>query len=196
MNGQKFVVVAVVVLVALAGGVGALVIGLGPAPGGESGESVESFPAAGTDSGSGTDGGGSGSGDAGGTDGSETNGSDGSSDSVPAFSLLVERIEQCGQTCRDVTVSLTNEQNRTAENVTVYTRIYAGNSTAEEDRVWAGKQAVGAMEPGATFTGTERVQLSYREGYAVEQADGWITVLTTVQSDDTTLTFRERRDVA
>lgn len=189
---QKFIVVAVIALVALAVGAGTLVTGLGPVPGGNSGEDIENFP---------TEGNGSGSDGADGTDGSDggdstDGGSGGSDDSGPAFSFLVERIEQCGQTCRDVTVTLTNEQNRTAANVTVYTRIYAGNSTAEGDRVWQGKQEVGTMEPESSFTGTERVQLSYREGYAIKQQDGWITIVTTVQSADTTLTFRERRDVA
>lgn len=192
---RKFIVAAVVAFVALAGGVGAFATGLGPAPGGDSSEDIESFPTEG--GGAETDGGDSESG-SGGSDGGDgtDGGSSGSGGSGPAFSFLVEAVEKCGQTCRDVTVTLTNEQNRTAEGVTVYTRIYAGNSTAEEDRVWQGKQEVGTMGPESSFTDTERVQLSYREAYDVKQADGWITILTTVESADTTLTFRERRDVA
>jgi hypothetical protein len=214
---RKFIVVAAVVLVALAGAVGAVLTGWGPA-GGNNSEDIGDFPTQnetdgggsdgsdGTDGGSGTDGsdgsdgtdgGGSGTGDGGGgSDGGDgSGGSDGSADPGPPFSFDVKNIEKCGDTCRDVTVTLNNNQDEEASDVTVYTRIFAGNGTAEGDRVWQGKQEVGTMGPESSFTGTKRVQLSYREGYAIQQADGWITIQTTVQTADTTVTFTERRDV-
>lgn len=135
------------------------------------------------------------------TEGAGSSGGDGGSDAgsasdTPPFTFAIQQIEKCGQTCRDVTVTLTNQQNTTAEDVTVYTRIYAGNSTAKEDLVWSGQKDVGTMAPGESVTETQRVKLSYMEAYSVKQADGWITVVTTIESADTTITFKSRRDVA
>lgn len=43
-------------------------------------------------------------------------------------------VEECGQTCRDVTSTLSNNQDETATGVTVYTRVFAGeDNTAQED---------------------------------------------------------------
>lgn len=128
--------------------------------------------------------------------GSDAGGDGGSASDTPPFTFAIQQIEQCGQTCRDVTVTLTNQQNTTAEDVAVYTRIYAGNSTAKEDLVWSGQEDVGTMAAGESVTETQRVKLSYMEAYSVKQADGWITVVTTIESADTTITFKSRRDVA
>lgn len=131
-----------------------------------------------------------------GSDGdSSGSGGDGSAADGPPFTFGIDRITKCGQTCRDVTVTLTNQQNTTATDVTVTTRIYAGNSTAKDDLVWSGQQDVGSMAAGESVTRTQRVKLSYMEAYAVKQADGWITVVTTIQSEDSTITFKSRRDV-
>ncbi len=116
-------------------------------------------------------------------------------DEQPPFAFEIDAIEQCGQTCRDVTVTLYNDQNRTASNVTVYSRIYAGNSTNQSDRIWSGQEQIGTLEAGGSSTRTQRVELSASEGFAVQQNDGWITIRTTVQSDRTTITFVNRRNV-
>lgn len=113
----------------------------------------------------------------------------------PPFTFEIVRIEQCGQTCRDVTVTLYNNQNETATNVSVFTRIYAGNSTAGDDKVWEGTKDVGEMASDSSVTRTQRVKLSTTEGFQVQQNDGWITLLVTVSSSDTTITFKERRNV-
>lgn len=113
----------------------------------------------------------------------------------PPFTFEIDNIEQCGQTCRDVTATLYNNQNQSASNVTVYTQIYAGNSTDQSDQVWSGQQQIGDMEAGGSDTRTQRVELSASEGFAVQQNDGWITVQTTVRSADTTITFQNQRNV-
>lgn len=128
--------------------------------------------------------------------GSGNSSSDGSGDTSAPFSFAIQNIEKCGQTCRDVTVTLTNNQDQQASDVTVYTRIYAGNSTAKEDLIWKGKRDIGTMAAGESVTRTQRVKLSFQEAYAVKQADGWITVVTTIESADTTITFKDNRDVA
>jgi len=111
------------------------------------------------------------------------------------FSFAVEQVEQCGRTCRDVTTSLVNRQSSEASNVTVRTRIYAGNETSE-DPIWTGSEDVGTLAAGEEETTTKRVELSFSDALAVEQNGGWITVETTVRSDGETMTVIERRDVA
>lgn len=178
-------------LLVLVGGAAGLAFGFGPAPGGAgTSEDIGDFPEQTGDS--------SETGGDSGTDDDQGAGSDGGTHaaSSPPFAFSIDRIEDCGATCRDVTVTLFNEQNETAENVTVYTRVYAGNSTAEDDRVWQGKEDVGTLDADSSVTKTQRVSLSYADGYAVKQNDGWVTIVTTVQSDDETVTFEERRDVA
>jgi hypothetical protein len=111
----------------------------------------------------------------------------------PAFAFAIDRIEECGRSCRDVTSTLTND-GADATDVTVYTRIYVGNGT-DGDVIWEGNERVGDLGAGESYTTTERVELSLVDAVVVESAGGWITVQTTVQSDETTVTFTQRRQV-
>ncbi|MBX0324167.1 hypothetical protein EGH21_14105 [Halomicroarcula sp. F13] len=176
----KLLAVGGVVLL-LAGAAGAVLTGFGPASGGDSGSDVESFPTE-TPAERTTD--------SGGADSAET-----TATATPPFGFTIDDIENCGQTCRDVTSTLTNQQDTTATDVTVYTRIYAGNGT-DGDVVWEGSEPVGTLDAGESYTATKRVELSYSEALAIENEDGWITVQTTVQSDDRTVTFTDQRQVA
>lgn len=130
--------------------------------------------------------------------GGGSNGGSGAADGeqLPPYYFTINSIEKCGQTCRDVTVTLTNNRNQTANDVTVYTRIYAGNNTDQSNKVWEGKEQIGTMQPNESVTSTKRVKLSYSEGLKVKNHDGWITIVTTVESMDVTITFKEQRDVA
>lgn len=179
----------------------------GPFPG-EDGDRIEDFPTAtGTpygaeDDSGGDSGGGGGAADtltdgSGDTDGgtSTSAGTTASGPTGPAFLFQIDDIEDCGETCRDVTVTLYNNRDAERTDVAVYTRIYAGNSTAEDDIVWEGKREVGSMEASGSFTATERVELSISEGLAVQNEDGWITILTTVDSEEVRVTFQRQRDV-
>lgn len=175
---RKYLIGGVLVVLVIAVGLGAaLYTGAGPAPGGDSGEEIEEFPT---------------------EEDADTGSSDTtSSDDVEPFTFSIDSIEECGQTCRDVTSTLNNNQNETASNVTVYVRIFAGEeNTDAEDIVWEGTDEVGTMEADGTYTTTERVELSLQEGRAIDQEDGWITILTTVESDDTTVTFQDSEQVA
>lgn len=194
MNLKTVGAVGVVVLVAVGGAV-AFIAGIGPFGdiGGGSSEPVTATPeSTGTvyDDADGSDDGGNGNGG----EGTAADAS-GDADSVPPYTFAVETIEECGQTCRDVTVRLDNNRDEAATGVSVYTRIFAGNSTDSGDKVWEEKRDVGTVEAGSSTTETSRVELSYSEGFQVQQADGWITILTTVESDDVTITFKQRRDV-
>lgn len=113
----------------------------------------------------------------------------------PPFSLEVGSIERCGVACRDVTATVTNEQERRAEDVTVRTRVYAGDSTDAADRVWSGTERVGTLEAGASATSTARVELGVVDAATVRANGGRVTVVTTVESDETTVRFEETRTV-
>ena len=188
MNSRT-TVVAVVVLVVLGAGLGAAVFaGVGPfdPSGGE--DDIGSFPTAtsgGSGSGGGGDGGGGG-GDGGGSDDGQ---------STPPFTFRVTDTQKCGQTCRDVTVKLTNNMDQPANDVDVYVRIFAGNTTNADARVWQAREDLGQVGAGETVRRTKRVKLSLMEGFRVQQNGGWITIQTTVQSANETQTFTERRDV-
>ncbi|MGM0718090.1 MAG: hypothetical protein ACQET5_13155 [Halobacteriota archaeon] len=175
---RTYVLAGVLAVLVIAVGLGAvLYTGVGPAPGGDSDDEIEEFPT---------------------EEKTDSGGSAGtSSDGTEPFTFSIDDIEECGQICRDVTSTLTNSQNETATNVTVYVRIFAGeDNTNSEDMLWEGTEEVGAVAAGDSHTTTKRVELSLQEGLRIDEEDGWITVLTTVESDDTTVTFQDSEQVA
>jgi hypothetical protein len=179
----------VIVLVVLVGGVGAVFLGVGPAPGGDSGAELTDFPTATSQptamSSSGTQ--------APDTTAAATP----TATPQPPYTFAIQSIEECGRTCRDVTAELANNRETDAESVVTYTRIFAGqDTTATEDLIWENRTTVGTIAAGATARSTQRVALSLQEGLAIENAGGWITILTTVQSAEETVTFRNSEQVA
>ena len=177
---------AVAAAVLVVGGTGAaLATGLGPAPGGDSGDEITEFPTA-TPTPSGASAAATRSGDAAATATPEPR---------PAFATTVDSVETCGETCRDVTSTVSNDGTAAATGVTVYTRIVVGGE-ASGDVVWQGREDVGRLAANDSHTTTRRVELSLAEGAAVERADGWITVQTTIQSDGQTVTVTEPWQVA
>ena len=131
-----------------------------------------------------------------GGDAASSGGPDGSTDTLPAdaFDFDLQRLERCGRTCRDVTLTLTNQQATAATNVTVASRLYVGSGTGGYV-AWRGSKDVGTIAPGASVTTTTRVKLSYLEAFAIRQRGGWITVATTVHTADGSVTDIERRNV-
>lgn len=125
---------------------------------------------------------------------SDAGGSDVTTTEPPPFSMVVESVESCGQTCRDVTVRLVNNQDREATGVTVTTRIYAGDDTTG-DPVWEGTADVGTLGPGESIRETQRVELGLMEAAAVQET-GEITIQTVVETDRQTVRFVEHRDVS
>lgn len=112
----------------------------------------------------------------------------------PPFGFAIESIESCGQTCRNVTSTLTNRQDTTAQEITVHTRIFAGKRTGG-DIVWRGNESVGTLGGGESYTTTRQVKLSFSEALKIQNEDGWITVQTTVETADQTVTFTDERQV-
>ena len=173
---NKYLIGGIVVILVVAAGIGAaLYTGVGPAPGGDSGDEIDEFPT---------------------EDDTDTDGSDTTAPDDP-FSFTIDNIEECGETCRDVTATLDNNQNETATDVTIYIRIFAGqDNTDTDDIVWEGTEDAGTMEAGADHTTSERVELSLQDARKIDQEDGWITILTTIESDDSTITFQDSEQVA
>ena len=114
---------------------------------------------------------------------------------TPPFGFVIENVEECGTTCRNVTSTLTNQQDSTVEGVTVYSRIFAGQEVDPDEEVWRGEESVGTLGPGESYTTTRQVELSVQDGLAVQNEDGWITIQTTVETEGRTVTFTERRQV-
>lgn len=175
MNARLFAVCGIVALLAVGSG-GAVASGFGAGPGPDnapgSGVAPGEAPASAPDSG----------------------GEDAATDE-PAFTVIADNTDKCGRTCRDVTSTVTNRQNATAENVTVATQIYAGKE-GNGKQVWQGSADVGTLAGGESHTATERIELGFGDAIAVKGAGGWVTIETTVESDDGTVTLTERRDVA
>ncbi|SEP20502.1 hypothetical protein SAMN04487948_12124 [Halogranum amylolyticum] len=123
--------------------------------------------------------------------GGSTGGSDDGSAAEAEFRFDVRNIDSCGQTCRDVTVALTNTMNDTATNVEVSTEIYTGG-----DEIWSASQSFPAVESTETKTRTKRVDLGYLDAAKVKQNGGEIRIETTVTWDGGEQSFTERRKVA
>lgn len=173
MNGKQWLAIGLAVVALFGVGAAAFYTGFGPAPGDGSDGSVSEFPTA---TPSPSDGGGG--------------------SASPPFTFTVDDVEECGSTCRDVTVTLTNQQDTAATGVTVYTRIHAGrDNTAEEDVVWENQREVGRLAADGARTTSERVELSFQDGMAIQQNDGWITIVTTVETDERTVTFTDTEQV-
>lgn len=195
----RLLTVLALIVVAAVGGV-MLVTDAGPvAAAGDVADGVSSMTGMADSSGSSADDGNAGGDDTGdstatpsGVDDSDD--TDGTATTGP-FAFSVDRIETCGDTCRDVTSTLTNRQSDSATNVTVETKIYAGNGT-DGDTVWTGTESVGTLNADESYTSTERVDLSLTDSYAIEQNDGWATIETTINSDDETVTITEQQQVS
>jgi hypothetical protein len=156
-------------LVATQVGLVAYAVGIGPFDRGAPATGPETTPEPG----------GSEGGAPGGSGGPEVDGG-GSASGPPPYELDVLGTERCGNTCRDVTVRLTNNR----------------NATAEGARVWAGRSDVGVLEPGASTTRTAPVSVSYFEAVDVKRKGGWVTIVTAIESEGVTKSFEERRKVA
>lgn len=192
MNGRT-ITFGVVAVLLVAGVVGGISLGVGPlsSPGSGVGFAGDSH-GDGTSDGSGaaSGGGGASSGVSGsGSQGSAGNAAD--SPESPAFLFRVDQIESCGQTCRDVTATVTSQQNTTVSNVEVVTQIYA-----KQDKLWEGSQTFDRIGSGASKTRTARVKLGYFDAYKVKRNGGYITVKTTVTWDGGQESFSQRRKVA
>lgn len=106
----------------------------------------------------------------------------------------IDEVEECGQTCRRVTGTATNEQTSPASNVTVELRMYPGNGT-DGDLLWRTTEPVGALAVGESLSVTRGVDLSSSDVYSITLSEGWIAVETIIRSDTDTMTTVDRLNV-
>jgi hypothetical protein len=165
MSGKLLAVGGVVLLAAVIAG---LVLGFGPMHGPGVDEQADPFPTEAQQSGTAT---------------------------AAPFDVSVQRVTQCGRTCRDMTISLANEQPTAAEDVTVYTRMVAGTGT-DGPVLFENRHLVGMLGAGAATTVPEHLDLSLSDVATIGTADGRVTVQLTIQSTDETMTVTDRRVVA
>ena len=110
---------------------------------------------------------------------------------APNYDFTIERVEECGTTCRDVTARLANAGAATRRNVRVTTKVYA-----DGDLLWRGNETVGALAPGEAHTSTKRVKLGFSGAMKIRNNGGYVTIVTVVESDGGTTRFSDRRKVA
>lgn len=107
------------------------------------------------------------------------------------YEFVIENIEKCGTTCRDVTARLTNDGAEARQDVRVTTKMYA-----DGDLLWSGNETVGTLDSGESHHSTKRVDVGFSGGMAIRSNDGYVTIVTIVESASGTTRFSERRKVA
>ena len=200
MNRNYIAIVLLVVLVAVGGVAAALATGFGPAPGGDGeplGGSEETrtpyentvvVEPANTETSAGDDGTESNA-------GTDANGGTGTAASTATptpdpFAFVIENITECGQTCREVTATIVNQQDSAATGVTVRSEIYT-----DGDKIWEGSSDAGEVGAGESYTDTKTVELSLLEANSVRNNDGQVLIKTFVVTDSGTYVFKEQRNV-
>lgn len=108
----------------------------------------------------------------------------------PVITMRVRSVEPCGPRCRSVTVALSNHGSAAAADVSVTTRITAGDS-----HVWEGRADVGRVGADETVVRTRTVEVGYLDAARIEANDGVVRIETTVRTASGTRVFTERRAV-
>jgi len=106
------------------------------------------------------------------------------------FTLTTEDVSICGLTCREVTVTLSNQRNETLRNITVESDI-----TADGEVIAQRQTEVERLRPNESVTRTVRVTVGFGELQQIRRNDGTITIETQVASDRYNQTFTSERTV-
>lgn len=106
------------------------------------------------------------------------------------FTLASEDVSICGLTCREVTVTLSNQGNETVTNVTVESEILANDEVIVQRQMENGR-----LRPNESVTRTIQVNVGLDALQQIRQGNGMITVQTQVNSDRYNETFTARRPV-
>jgi hypothetical protein len=107
------------------------------------------------------------------------------------FTFSVDEFEPCGETCREVTATLTNTGDPAAA-VTVTSRLYAGDRG--DNQVWSGTEDVGDMDRDEAHPFTHRIEISPLDAPAVCGADH-VTLVSAVESATHRQVFVAPREV-
>lgn len=193
--GRVTVAFVVVVLLVGVAGVGATAAGYGPMA--ALTDDIRGMASDGGGTPTPGSGGGTNAASGGGSNGGSGGGGSSATPTEPEpFGVTIVDVSECGDTCRDVTVRVTNRLNETTEGVGITSKIYAGKRSDDGDKLWEGSKDLGTIAGGSSTTVTSRVELGLMDAATVKNNDGWITVRTTVTSGDVTAEFVEEKQVA
>lgn len=106
------------------------------------------------------------------------------------FTLTSEEVSICGLTCREVTVTLSNQGNETLTNVTVESEILANDEVIVQRQMENDR-----LHPNKSVTRTIQVNVGPDALQQIRQGNGMITVQTQVNSDRHNETFISQRPV-
>lgn len=106
------------------------------------------------------------------------------------FNLRQQNVTKCGMTCRVVTVTLTNMGNNMAKNISVESRIFAGDSHIETRQT-----TIRRLRPNETVVRTIRIDAGLQDVIRIKQNGGRITVQSTIKSDDHNMTKISQRKI-
>jgi len=107
------------------------------------------------------------------------------------FAFTIDNVSNCGQTCRLLNSTVRNELDRAAENVTLHIQIFT-----EDEGVWEGTTQVGDLESSESATSTTRIEVSPRNGLAIQQNDGNVTIVTDVRATNASQQFTHEDNVS
>ena len=101
----------------------------------------------------------------------------------------IESVTECGQTCRDVTYTVTETGGSAVTNLRADITVMSGGET-----VWEGTDTVGDVAAGGTRERTERVELDQGAALTVAGNDGQVTIIVefTAAEGATTATFERQ----
>jgi hypothetical protein len=101
------------------------------------------------------------------------------------FAIRIDRVEQCGAACRDVTGTLRNVGTGDAHNVEADIELSVDGTV-----VWTGTESVGTVPAGETRPFSQRITLGFREALQA-RSSGNVEAVITVRSDEHTQVIRE-----
>lgn len=100
-----------------------------------------------------------------------------STNSSAPLAHTVVNITTCGQTCRLMNTTVTNEGNSTAEDTTVHYRIYSG-----DEQVWRGNRTIGTLAVNETAALETRIEVGMGQGMQIRSNDGDVLIRSNITS--------------
>jgi hypothetical protein len=109
--------------------------------------------------------------DSNGDDGPGGDGADGGGSGDLGYDVDVGEVRECGTTCREVSIALTNTGTVAATELVAETRISTGGTI-----IWTDTESIGRLDAGETYRTTRRVELSVEDGARVRRNDNVVSI--------------------
>lgn len=111
-------------------------------------------------------------------------------DTDVSFDVTAVSIVECGTTCREATITVTNTGSADATNVRA-----SVTATADETLVWKTDETVGRLPADASVTRTRRLEIDLETALAIRENDRRVTVELLLTSDQRTERFVREEEV-